>query len=78
VLSRVEEFRQRARHCEELAQETADANSPAVSRLALYERTYRVLCDAGIGERLAHQLARERVLAAATDPFSNGSPHEVT
>ena len=50
-------------------QETADANSSAVSRLALYARTYRVLCDAGIDERLANELARERVLAAATDPF---------
>ena len=77
MLSRGEEFRQRARHCEELAQETADANSSAVSRLALYERTYRVLCDAGIDERLANELARERVLAAAADPFSDRSPHVV-
>jgi predicted DNA-binding ribbon-helix-helix protein len=62
---------------EELARETADANSSAVSRLALYERTYRVLCDAGIDERLANELARERVLAAAADPFSDRSPHVV-
>ena len=32
---------------------------------ALYNRTYRVLCDAGIDERLADELATQRTLAVA-------------
>ena len=32
---------------------------------ALYDRTYRVLCDAGVDEKLADELATERTLAAA-------------
>jgi hypothetical protein len=32
---------------------------------ALYDRTYRVLCDAGIHEKLADKLAAQRTLAAA-------------
>ena len=34
-------------------------------RWALYERTYRVLCDAGIDAKMADELATQRVLAAA-------------
>jgi hypothetical protein len=40
---------------------TSISDSPVVFRRALYERTYRVLCDAGINERLADELATERV-----------------
>jgi hypothetical protein len=29
----------------------------------LYDRTYRVLCDAGIDEKLADELATQRTLA---------------
>ena len=99
MLSRLEEFRQRARRSEEMAQETTDVAkrnrfldlveqsrysasdaelldrkrglSAIISildlpvRWALYERTYRVLCDAGIEVKLAHELATQRVLAAA-------------
>ena len=104
MLLHLEEFRQKARECEELAQETADVakrnrfldlveqwrdlvsdaelldrkrvisaiisipRSPVAFRRTPYERTYRVLCDAGIEEKLADKLAAERVLAAATDP----------
>jgi len=32
---------------------------------ALYERTYRVLYDAGLSEKLAHELAMQRALAVA-------------
>jgi hypothetical protein len=32
---------------------------------ALYDRTYRVLYDAGINEKLADKLAAQRTLAAA-------------
>jgi hypothetical protein len=32
---------------------------------ALYDRTHRVLCDAGINERMADELATQRTLAAA-------------
>jgi len=32
---------------------------------ALYDRTYRVLCDAGIDEKLADELATQRTIAAA-------------
>ena len=38
---------------------TSIGGSPVVFRRALYERTYRVLCDAGIDERLADKLATE-------------------
>jgi hypothetical protein len=101
MLSRLEEFRQRARRSEEMAQETTDVakrnrfldlveqsrysasdaelldrkrglsaiisipDSPVTFRWALYERTYRVLCDAGIEVKLADELATQRVLAAA-------------
>ena len=32
---------------------------------ALYDRTYKVLCTAGLNEKLAHELATRRTLAAA-------------
>jgi hypothetical protein len=32
---------------------------------ALYDRTYQVLYDAGLGEEMANELATERALAAA-------------
>jgi len=101
MLSRLEEFRQRARRSEEMAQETTDVakrnrfldlveqwrysasdaelldrkrglsaiisipDLPVTFRWALYERTYRVLCDAGIEAKMADELATQRVLAAA-------------
>ena len=34
---------------------------------ALYDRTYRVLCDAGVNEKLADELATQRALAAALE-----------
>jgi len=41
---------------------------------ALYDRTYRVLYDAGINEKLADELATERTLAAVVS--SRGKPSQ--
>jgi hypothetical protein len=41
---------------------------------ALYDRTYRVLCDAGLDEKLADELAAQRALAAVAK--SRGQPYD--
>jgi hypothetical protein len=39
---------------------------------ALYDRTYRVLCDAGIDEQLADELATQRTLLTSREQLFPG------